>query len=595
MNSDVTFILVLLSAALVLFVLEWLPIEVTALAVLSVLVVTGKLTPAEAVEGFSNKAVIAIAGLLVLSQALTKTGIIAVLAERLENWAQKKRWLGVAGLLAGVAVLSGFLNNTAIVAMFIPLVIDLCRRLQMSPSRVLLPLSYASIFGGTLTLIGTSTNLLVSSIAQSRGIEPIGMFELSPLGIVFLILGLTYVLVAAPRLLPERVPPGDLADSYGLGGYLTEVSIDDESELIGKTCRSVEVGSRYGINVLAILRDGARIEENPGMLVLRARDVLIVQGQFDGVVKMRKELGVSLLSDVKLSDKELTTGAMITAEVLVAPNSSLAGRTLAESDFRRRFGGFVMALRRHADTIREKVAHTVLHTWDALLTYIPRDRLEELRRSNDVIVLSELPLRLYRQRGWWLVLFVLPTVIALSAFGVLDITGGALVGVTLLLAARAITPREAYGAVNWSVVVLIAAFVPVGKAVIDSGAADLLASGLLDLAAVLPLTPAVAALALLYLTTSLLTQMVSNAAAAIIVAPIAIRIGESLGADPRPFLVAVCFAASAEFMTPMGYQTNLMVYAPGRYRFVDYVRFGAPLNLLFWLTASALIWRIWPF
>jgi len=592
---EIGFMLALLVVGLVFFIRETVPLEVTALALLGVLLVTGLVTPEQAIAGFSNKAVVAIGALFVLSRALTKTGLIAAATERLGTWAANRPHAGLAVILGTVALLSGFLNNTAMVAIFIPVVMDLCSRLRLSPSRVLIPLSYAAIFGGTLTLIGTSTNLLVSAIAQDAGIRPFGMFEFFGLGVLLLAVGLTYVLLVGPRLLPERVRAGDLTNKYQLDAYLTEVKIVEESALVGRTCRGAGIGENFDINVLAVLRGERRFTENVGLLPLILDDVLIVQGGVEELLRLRRELGVALLPDVKLTDEELAVGGLTTAEVLVAPNSSLIGKTVGRMDFRRRFGGFVMAIRHQASTVREKVAHAVLHAWDSLLVLIPADRLEAMRRSNDFIVLAEVQVRLRRPRRWWLTLVVLPLAVVLSATGVLEITAGALLGAVLLLLAGVISTREAYESIDWSVIFLIAAFVPFGTAVLETGTADFIARGLLQLAGLLPMTAPWAVLTLLYLATSLLTQMVSNAAAAIILAPIAISLAGSLGVDPRPFLVAVCFAASAEFMTPMGYQTNMMVYSPGGYRFLDYTRFGALLNLFFWLASSALIPRIWPF
>ncbi len=594
MSPEILLILGLLSLGLLFFALELLPIEVTALSILGVLMATGIVTVEQAISGFSNQAVIAIACLLVLSHALTRTGLLAVAAERLADWAGQRYWLGVGTLLLAVALLSGVLNNTAVVAIFIPLVLDFCKKQQISPSKLLLPLSYASIFGGTLTLIGTSTNLLVSSIAEEAGQPPFGMFEFLPVGIVFLVVGLSYTLLAGPRLLPGRVPPGDATENYGLGAYFSEIRVQPESPLVGQNLRESRLGERFAVTVLGIVREDEHLVGEIDRLPLAEGDLLIVQAEIDDLLKLRRD-GLSLLPDVKLSPRELEADGIVTAEVLVAPRSTMVGRTLRQTDFRQRYGGFVMAIRRHSETLRNKVSQTVLAPWDALLTLIPRPRLLELRKSDDVIVLTELPVRLRRRRFWWVVVLLLPLAILLAAVGVFDITSGAMLAVIVLLLLRVLSPEEAYGAVHWQVVVLIAAFVPVGQAALETGASDLIASLLVQVADLLPLAKPYAVLALVYLATSLLTQVISNAAAAIILTPVALSLATQLHVDPRAFLMAVCFAASAEFMTPVGYQTNLMVYSPGGYRFLDYTRFGAPLNLAFWLLAIVLLPRVWPF
>jgi di/tricarboxylate transporter len=329
---------------------------------------------------------------------------------------------------------------------------------------------------------------------------------------------------------------------------------------------------------------------------LRPGDVLIVQASVEDLMRLRKDQSLALLPDIKLTDEELSSGGLVMAEALVPPMSAMIGKSLQDVGFRHRFGGFVLAIRRLEKTVLEKIAHARLHALDSLLMLIPEDRLEKLRGSDDLIVVSELGHRFRRRRRWWLVLFLLPAVVLVATFGWLDIEVAAVLAVIALLLSGAVTPQNAYRSINWSVLFLIASFVPVGLAIINSGTASFLADRLLSVSRfVSPEVAPYVMLSLIYLLTSLLTQMISNNAAAIIVAPIALSLAGALGVDPRPFVVAVCFAASAEFMTPMGYQTNLMVYGPGGYRFTDYIRFGAPLNLLFWVLATLMIPRIWPF
>lgn len=597
MSYEILFILILMGAALVAFVKEIFPIEVTALGLVAALVLSGILSAEEAVAGFSNKATVTIAGLFVLSHALMKTGLLEIAADRLGEFSKERPWLGIAVLLLCVGVFSGFLNNTAIVALAIPLVMKLCGRLGLSPSKVLIPLSYASIFGGTLTLVGTSTNLLVSAVVEEAGVEPLRMFEFSRMGLIFLTAGLAYLLLFARRLLPERAEVGVATSKYRLQGYLTEIIVGEDSELVGRTLAEAEVNRRYRVTVLKLIRRGEDAQpDDVGRVPFKAGDQLIVQGTMDDILRLRQEQKVSLLPDVKLDDKELSAGGQVMAEAWINRNSAMIGRTLKELDFHRRHGGFVLAIRRVGGMLRQKVAHVRLRFSDSLLLLIPGDRLEKLRQSEDLLILSERAMSLRRERFWWLVLPLLPAVILLAATGVLKISAGVLVAAVILLLVGLLPPQEAYRSIDWSVVFLIAAFVPVGHAFVTTGAADLVASGLLGASAWAP--PAWApyiTLAGVYLATSLLTQIVSNSAAAVIVAPIALALGPSLGVDSRPFILAVCFAASAEFMTPMGYQTNLMVYGAGGYRFLDYTRFGAPLNLLFWLLATVMIPVFWPF
>lgn len=588
--------LALMGAALVIFVLEIFPIEVTALGLLAILLLTGLVDLNTAVEGLSNKAVVTIGCLLVLSHSLTKTGILEVAVDRLSRRVRRRRWLGVGLLIGAASLLSGFLNNTAMVAIFIPLTVGLCRRLNLSPSKALIPLSYASIFGGTLTLIGTSTNLLVSAMAEEAGEPPLGMFEFTRLGIIFWAVGMVYILAFAPRLLPSRSVISSLTRKYHMGPYLTELRVLENSKLAGHSCREVGVNRLYDITVLAILRGNRRYTENIRNLALQAGDILIARGTFENILRLRSEQGVALLPDIKLNDQELTQGGQLVAEALITQTSTFIGKTPRAMDFRRHYGAFILAIRRHGETLRAKIADIRIKFGDTLLIMAPRERIDELRQSEEVVIISEEQFELRRGRFWWMVALLLPLIVTLAALGVVDITKGAILATTLLLVVGVLTPRETYRSLDWSVLVLIAAFVPMGRAMVSTGTAEFLASGLLSLGQLFAaeLIPYVT-VSLLYLLTSLMTQMVSNNAAAIMLVPVCFSLSASLGADPRPFLMAVCFAASAEFMTPMGYQTNIMVYGPGSYRFLDYTRFGAPLNLVFWLLASYLIPRFWPF
>ena len=596
MTLEIALMLLVVGLGLVAFVRETFPMEVTALGMMASVFLLGFVDAKEVFSGFNNKAVITIGALFVMGHALLHTGLLDASAEWLGQRLGKRPWLGIAGLLLAVAVMSGFLNNTAVVAIFIPMVMSLSRRLSLSPSKVLIPLSYASIFGGTLTLIGTSTNVLVSAILEDSGLEGLGMFELGRFGVIVLAAGILYVLVFAPRLLPARVDAGAMTGKYGLGSYLTEVQVTEESDLVGKSFLEAKLNTRYGATVLAILRDQQRYITRIATMKLKQGDVLIVQAAVDDLMRLRKEQSLALLPDIKLSDDELSAGGLVMAEALVPPMSPMVGKSLQAVEFRNRFGGFVLAIRRLGETMREKIALARLRSLDSLLMLIPGDRLEELRGSDDLIVVSELGHRFRRRKRWWLVLILLPAVVISASFGWLDIEVAAVLAVIVLLLAGSVTPQHAYRAINWSVLFLIAAFVPVGLAILNTGTAAFLADSLLAVRGfVSPDAAPYVVLSLIYLATSVLTQMVSNNAAAIIIAPVALSVAAALGVDSRPFIVAVCFAASAEFMTPMGYQTNLMVYGPGGYRFLDYVRFGAPLNILFWVLATLLIPRLWSF
>jgi di/tricarboxylate transporter len=421
------------------------------------------------------------------------------------------------------------------------------------------------------------------------------MFEFTKLGVLFLISGLVYILLFARRLLPARSVVSSLTRKYHMSSYLTEIKVVTGSKLVGRSCLDVGLSRDYDITVLEIIRNKNRIIDNVRDIALKDGDVLIARGDVGNIMRLREEQGIALLHDVKLSDEELAAEGLSIAEALVTSNSSLLGSTLMEVDFHKHSGAFVVAIRRHGATLRSKIAHIPLEFADTLLLLAPRERLMDLRRSDDVIVLSEVEVALRRGRLWWAIFILIPLIVILAGMGTLDITKGAILATALLLLGRVVTAKEVYRAVDWSVLFLIAAYVPVGQALIDTGTAQFIASGVLSLSRFFPAEygPQVS-ISLLYLITTLVTQLISNNAAAIMLVPVSLSIAAGLGIDPRPFLMAICFAASAGFMTPIGYQTNTMVYGPGSYRFFDFTRFGTPLNALLWLIATFLIPYFWP-
>ena len=596
MNFEVAFMLVLMGVAVVVFVRELFPIEVTALGLLSILVVAGILDVEDALSGFSSTAAVAIGSLFVLSHALTKTGLLETVASRMGDGAQERPWLTIGLLLVLVAMGSSILNNTAVVALSIPLALKLCHRLGVSPSRVLLPLSFASILGGTLTLIGTSTNLLVNSVIKDGDEPPLGMFEFTPLGAILAVAGLVYVILAARRMLPARAESGELTRKYRVGEFLAELAVGENSRLVGRDLSHDHINERYGVTVLEVIRPPEEVFlEEACSITLQQDDLLVVQGDVDDILRLRREQQLTTLPEIKLGDEELMAGGQL-VEAWVVPGSPMIGRSLKQLDFHQKYGAYVLAINRVKKTVRRRVADTILRLGDALLILIPPDRVEKLEKTRDLVVFREREASLRKGRLWWLPVPMLPLVVLAAAFGWLDIAIAALVGAVVILLFGVITPQEAYRSVDWPVIFVIAAFVPLGHAFETTGTAEYLARSVLGISSWVPphLQP-YAVLAMVYLVTVVLTQIASNNAAAVVVAPIALSLGPALGVDSRPFIIAVCFAASAAFMTPMGYQTNLMVHTAGEYRFGDYLRFGAPLNLLAMVVAMALIPYFWPF
>ena len=596
MTPDIAIALSILVIGFILFVTETFTLDVTALLLLSILFLLGYLSPTEAVSGFSNPAVITIAFLFVLSHALQKTGVLEYIVIRVNRLASRSKVLGTAVYLIAIGITSAFVNNTAIVAIFMPVTIRLAHTYQVSPSKMLIPLSYAAILGGTLTLVGTSTNLLVNSIYSANGnVEPLGMFEFAQYGVILMSLGLLYLLFFAPRLLPSRTVTSSLTKSYHLGGYLTEMKIVEGSPLLGKTCLERGINYNYDVMVLDILREKQLITQNIRRTPLKIGDILFVRGTLENFLRMKEIEKVALLTDEKLTQSELEQEDNVLVECLLTDQSELVGRSLMSSNFRQQFGAFILAIRREGDIFKKKIAHVILQAYDTLLVYGPIKKIEGLSDKADFIVLGEVEAELRKHRFWWVSIIVILGAIILATLGIMPIMKGAIIGVAVLLALKVLTPQESYQSVHWQVIVLIAALIPVGLVIQNTGTAEWIGMIISDIARMSsPKWHAHILLALIYLITMILTEVSSNAATAIIMTPIAIAVSGQMGFDSRPFIFAVAFAASASFITPVGYQTNLMVYGPGGYKFSDFIRVGFPIAILFWISAIIFLPMIWP-
>ena len=596
MTPDIIFVLSLLFFGFIMFVTELFSIDVTAMILLTILFVLGYLTPAEALSGFSNPAVITIAFLFIISRALQKTRILEYLIIRVRRLADRSILLGRAVYLFTIGIASAVVNNTAIVAIFMPVSIRLAQKYKMSPSKLLIPLSYSAILGGTLTLVGTSTNLLVNSIyIGTPGAEPMGMFEFMRYGSILMIVGLLYILFIAPMLLPSRTSTSSLTKSYRLGGYLTEMKITSESPLNGKTCLDRGINKNYDVMVLDILREGKMITSMIRLTQLREGDILFVRGTLENFLRMKEVEKVALLTDEKLTQEELEQEDNVVVECLITDKSDIVGQSLMTGNFRRRFGAFILAIRREGSIFREKIAHVILNAYDTLLVYGPENKVKELSKTGEFVVLGEVDAELRKQRFWWMAIVVILGTITLAALGVMPIVKSAMLGVVILLALKILSPQESYQSINWQVIILISALIPVGIVIQKTGTAEWIAGLISSATRSVPieLQPKVL-LALIYFITIFLTEISSNAATAIIMTPIALAVAQQMGFDPRAFVFAVAFAASASFITPVGYQTNLMVYGPGGYKFSDYIRVGFPLALIFWVMAIFILPILWP-
>ena len=597
MNIDIIIVLSILLIGFILFLMEYFTIDVTALIILATFFGLGYLTTNEAVSGFSNPAVITIGLLFILSSAIQKTGLLEYLVITINRLLRSSRKLGLAVYYLTISIASSLINNTAIVAIFMPVTIRLAHRYGLSPSKMLIPLSYAAILGGTLTLVGTSTNLLVNSIYLGyEGTMPLGMFEFLRYGIIILIIGTIYLLFIAPKLIPSRTVTSSLTRSYHLGGYLTEMKVKKDSPLVGKSCLDRSINQNYDVTVLDIIREKKHIVNNIRRTILKEGDILFVRGTLENFIRMKEVEGITLLTDEKLTQSELEQEDNELVECLLTDDSDLVGKSLMSTNFRQVFGAFILAIRREGDIFRKKIAHMKLNAFDTLLVYGPSKKISTLSDRGDFIVLGKVEARLQKERFWWVSVYVILISIFFASIGYIPIMKGAFISVVILLCLKIISAQESYQSIHWQVIILIAALIPIGIVLQKTGTADWIGNNISKFIYLFSadLQPFIL-LGTIYFITMVLTEISSNVATAIIMVPIAISVSAQLGLESRPFVFAVAFAASASFITPIGYQTNLMVYGPGGYKFSDYIRVGLPLSLLLFIVAILFIPRIWSF
>ncbi len=592
MTFEIAFVLALVVIAVILFATEKLPVDLVALLVMGALLVSGIISPEEGLAGFSNTATITVGAMFVLSAGLFKTGAVNHLGRALSRLFKINFWLALIVTMLIAGVLSSFINNTPVVAIFLPLLLGVARDLDASPSKLLMPLSFASMFGGVCTLIGSSTNILVGAIAERHGQPAFGMFEFTPLGAIFFGVGLLYIIFIGIRLIPDRRSQGDLTQTFGMGDYLIDVVLQPEAESVGKSVANSPLAKDLDLDILEVRRDDRLIPFPTAETVLAANDVLRVRCEVEKIKQLQQRKGIVLKPEIKWRDEELESEEAMLVEAVIAPNSVLDGKTLKSIRFRNHFGGTVLVLRHRGETVHENLETTPLRAGDVLLVKIRRDHLIHLEEHEAFLVVSEVGLPTFRKRKVMPAVAIVAAVVLAAAFNIVPIVVGAITGGVLMLLTRCLDMEDAYKAVEWKVIFLLAGVLSLGTALEKTGAAMLISSAMIkSIGTWGPL----AVVAAFYLLTSLVTEAMSNNATAALLAPIAIVTADSLGVDPRPFLMAVTFAASSSFMTPVGYQTNTLIYGPGQYKFTDFVRIGAPLNLLFWLLATLLIPQFWPF
>jgi len=591
---EILAVFLILIGAVVLFATEKFPVDFVAIGVLGALLVSGIVSPDQAISGFSNPATVTVGAMFVLSAGLTKTGALQVVARWMVKLG-KYPVLLLVPLMATAAVASAFINNTPVVAVFLPLVLAMCAKRNLSPSKFLIPLSFASQFGGVCTLIGTSTNLLVSEISARSGYGAFSMFEFSKLGLIMMAAGIVYFLVAGYWMLPKR-GGGQLTETYQLGEYITELRVMTKSPLIGTTLSDHALGKRHDVTVLEILR-GDRKMWAPRSETIQEGDVFLVRGPMSELMELRGPLHLELEHQFQLQDETLRAENLALMETLIPPQSGLIGKTLSQIEFHRRYNAIVLAVQRRGQTLRDSLSRVRLKSGDALLMQAPKEEMVKLRGNPDFVLLEQVEEPSFRKGKGPLALLIIGLVVLFASTPILasaplPILATAVVGCVAMVMTRCISLEEAYQAIDWKVIFLLAGVLPLGLAMQETGTATWIAEQGIKLVGALG---PVAVLAMLYLLTATLTECMSNNAAAVLLAPIAISTAKSLEISPIPFLMAIMFAASTAFATPVGYQTNTMVYNPGGYRFLDFMKVGVPLNLIFWAIAVYFIPKFWPF
>ncbi len=582
------------AVSIVLFVTGWLPPEVTALLAAALLVTFKVLKPDEAVQGFGSPALITLMGLFAVSAGLFRSGGLDRLRALIGSDAIRSPRRMIALLVGVVAPISGFIPNTPIVATLLPVMESWCQRRGVSPSKVLLPLSFATVLGGTITLLGTSTNLLASDVSRQLGFGSLDLFSFTAIGIPVWLLGSLYMLWASDRLLPDRGLDGnDLLGGLEREGYLTDVLIPGGSELIGQSLHNSRLQRRFDVDVLELHRGSQTFSAPLADISLAAGDRLMLRCNKENLLRLQQEHTVSLAAagDSKDDLRELARSSnspMRVVEVLLPNGSSITGTSVRDLRFRQRYNGTLLAIRRGNQVLRELLGRVVLQAGDVLLIQAPLDAIRGMQANNDLVVLDELEKDMPTTNRKWVAVIVAALVIILPLFKIINLMAAVLLAMVIMVATGCLRPGELQRSIRWDVIILLGSLSCFSAAMQKTGLAEALATDLLH---TMKGWPNYAILLAVFVLAQLFTEALSNGTTVVLLMPIATAIATGLGLPPMAFIYAITIAASQSFLTPIGYQTNLMVYGPGRYRFLDMTRYGAPLTIGLALVVPFLICR----
>lgn len=590
MTIQIALLLVILFIILILFSYEWVSADVVALGLVVTLIITGLLPAEKAFSGFGSDTVMMILGLLIMTAALVRTGVVELAGRAIQKRTGSSPNRILLILMSSAALLSSFISNTAATAFFIPIAIGLARRARVNASKILMPLAFASILASSVTLIGTSTNVVVSGLMTQYGMPPLGMFELTAVGLPIVIVGVLYMMVIGKRVIPDRGPTDDLTDEFNLHPYLTEISILPGSPLIGATLAESGLGRDFDLTVLRVTRAESGNLAPTADLRLGAGDVLLIEGQRDHLLKLKDTALIGADSSRTVSDLDLETEDSRLAEVILLPRSPLIGRQIYSLGLRDQYGIQILAINRREETILSQIGHVRLRMGDVLLVQGPQASLASLERDNTFRILGAVDHNPpnFRRAKTALLIFVIA--ISLAAFNLVPLPVAVLAGSVMAFLTRCITPQEAYNDVEWKVLILIGCMLALGIAMESTGTARFLAG---QIVALVGRAHPLWLLSGFFLLTVALTQPMSNQAAAVMVFPIAIETALQLGLNPRTFAVMIAVAASTSFITPLE-PACLLVYGLGRYRFLDFIRVGSLLTVVIYLLAIVLVPMFWP-